>query len=246
MAMTPTLQNGIFITGIDTNIGKTFISRLLADTLSKSTPATYMKPIQTGCTPNGKGEFLAPDFEYMLLGSIRRAEEYRTHVPYRFKPACSPHLASRLDGQEISFQTIRDCLGTLFRAGGVPSMVLVEGAGGVYTPLSPELFMIDLIAYLCLPVILVFSPKLGALNHTVLTLQALQQRSIRLAGVVMNDPYGLPEDFIYADNREFIRDIVKPVPFVHVPFTRQFHSDGPFISSATLRDVEDFCREIIR
>ncbi len=244
---------GFFITATDTGIGKTFVSGLLIETFMKTLPVTYFKPIQTGCSPDADDELRAPDFEYILGKGLTRAAEYRTHVAYRFREACSPHLAARLERKDISFNYIDDCFQKLSKSD--PSrMVVVEGAGGVFTPLGKETFMLDLMAALDLPVVLVVSPKLGTLNHTLLSVKALRERSLRLAAVVMNDPYGLPQDFIYADNKEFIRAWVNPVPFIHIPFSQQPSSGGAPASHKDSFAVpgtppwpawKDFCSELL-
>jgi dethiobiotin synthetase len=245
---------GFFITATDTGIGKTFVSGLLIETFMKTMPVTYFKPVQTGCRPDADDELVSPDFEYILGKGVKRAGEYRTHVPYRFKEACSPHLAARLERKDISFNYIDDCFKKLAK-GDRSRMVVVEGAGGLFTPLGKDAFMLDLMAALALPVVLVVSPKLGTLNHTLLSISALRQRSLKLAGVVMNDSKGLPLDFIYADNKEFIRAQINPVPFVHIPFSQVRQGDHPAGSRNDPFDVretvsspawEDFCRELLR
>jgi dethiobiotin synthase len=191
-----------------------------------------MKPVQTGCLRNTKGGLSSPDFEYLLQGRMTQSAPYETHVPYRFEPSCSPHLAALLAGQEISLEFIQHC----FAMVSVDHTILtfVEGAGGVMTPLGPTAFMTDCIAYLGLPAIVVASPELGTLNHILLTFQALEQYSIPLAGVVMNNRGNFQEDFIYRDNREYIKQAAHPAPFCEVPF-----GGGP------CKAIEEFCRELI-
>jgi dethiobiotin synthetase len=252
----PHLPSGFFITGTDTGIGKTYVCRLLFETLIKTVPVTYLKPVQTGCQPDGEGELVAPDFEYILQSGFQRIAEYRTHVPYRFKESCSPHLAARLGRKDISFNYIKDCLIKLTKEEDRAQLAIVEGAGGIYTPLGKSAFMLDLMATLDLPVILVVSPKLGTLNHTLLSINALHERSLRLAGVIMNDAYGLPQDFIYAENREFIRERISPIPFLHLPFYQPFvgsgiadlqeTSYGPISNASSGPALEAFCNELLR
>jgi dethiobiotin synthetase len=246
---------GFFITGTDTGIGKTFVARLLIEVFIKTIPVTYLKPVQTGCLPDGEGELVAPDFEYMLHSGLQRIAEYRTHVPYRFREACSPHLAARLERKDISFSYISDCLKKLSKDEYHPRLAIVEGAGGIYTPLGKAAYMLDLMATLDLPIILVVSPKLGTLNHSLLSINALLERSLHIAGVVMNDAFGVAQDFIYADNREFVRDLVGPIPFAHVPFSQPFMGNGVVdlheiscgpLSAASSPAWEDFCRELLR
>jgi dethiobiotin synthase len=224
--------HGFFVTGSDTGIGKTYVCRLLIQTFMKSVSVSYLKPVQTGCYSNENGDLIAPDFEFIRQGGILGNSPYELHVPYRFKPACSPHLAAKLDNSEILFPVINQCLETLQTNS---KLVIVEGAGGVYVPLKNDVFMMDLIAFLNMPVILVVSPKLGTLNHALLSINALRERSLRLAGVVMNDSAGVAHDFIYNDNSEFIRETVWPAAFINVPF-----------NAGQPPRFEEFCRELLR
>jgi len=191
-----------------------------------------MKPVQTGCTRNEQGDIMAPDFEFMRQGSMTQTASYKTHVPYRFEPSCSPHLAAHMADQKISFAHIRRCFTELCGQGEV--MTLVEGAGGVMVPLGPEGFMIDLIAHLELPVIVVTSPHLGTINHTLMTFEALKSRGIAVAGVIANNCRNLTRDFIYADNIDYIRQAIGPVPFYEAAF-------GGKPDAA----LEVFCRELV-
>jgi dethiobiotin synthase len=213
---------GFFITGTDTGIGKTHFCRDLADVLSKTIKVTYVKPVQTGCVRNEQGELTAPDFDIMLQGPIQFTGSYHSHVPYQFEPACSPHLAAKLDKKEISFDHIAQCVHWVGNENGTRvKWVLVEGAGGVLTPLSAATSMLDLMVHLKLPVVLVTSPKLGTLNHTFLSINAIRQRALPLAGVVMNNHSDAAEDFIYKDNAETIREAIGPIPFLVIPFNNR-------------------------
>jgi dethiobiotin synthase len=223
---------GYFITGTTTDIGKTYISRLLADTFSNFVSVTYMKPIQTGCVRNAQGNLSAPDFEYMLKGKMTQTVSYQTHVSYCFEPACSPHLAAKLIKQNISLEHIHQCFTEVSKNRTI--LTLVEGAGGVMVPLGSNTLMIDLIHSLGLPAIVVTTPELGTLNHTLLTLMALKQRSIPIAGVVMNNCRNIPKDFIYSENLSYLRNATHPAPFCEVPF-----GGGP------CKAIEEFCRELI-
>ena len=230
-----TLHSGFFITATDTGIGKTFVSSLLIRTFMKIAPVTYFKPVQTGCVLNEKGELVAPDFEFVVQAGAKPIAGYSIHVPYRFKTACSPHLACRLDNQSISFAHINYCFKILKGDENRSRLVVVEGAGGIYTPLGNASFMIDLMASLKLPIILVVSPRLGTLNHTLLSLNALRSHKLSIAGVVMNHSDSAPSDFITADNSEFVRESVRSAPFIKVDF-----------NAIPSPSIEAFCRELLR
>jgi len=154
---------GVFITGTDTGIGKTYVSRLLAEGFAYSHIVNYMKPVQTGCTRNTSGDLSAPDLEYVLASGKITDQESGDSAPYRFEPACSPHLAASRAGVTISIDHIREKFN---RMANRKSITIVEGAGGVLAPLSETATMADLMLHLRLPVIVVAEPRIGTLNHT--------------------------------------------------------------------------------
>ena len=207
-------QKGFFVTGTDTDIGKTYISKVLADTFSCMYPAvTYMKPVQTGCIESSDGNLIAPDFDYVMSGRAVMTGTYDQHVPYRFKPACSPHLGASLVSREIALKQIYNCF---FEISKNDTLIIVEGAGGILVPLSKTCNTIDLINHLQLPVILVTSPRIGTLNHTFLTLNELHRSGVVTAGVVFNNLHNDPVDYIYNDNSRMIREYIHPVAFLEV------------------------------
>jgi len=206
---------GIFVTATDTDIGKTYVSRLLVEAIGETTSVTYMKPVQTGCSRDKTGDPVAPDLEW-----VARAREFREsatdyHAPFCYERACSPHLAARIEGRPISLQRIRECFGRLSASA---DCVVVEGAGGVLAPLSDSESMLDLMRLLALPVVLVTSPRLGTLNHTFLSIDAVLRAGLSLCGIVVNNALNLPHDDVYVDNRVTIRSRFPQIPFVETGF----------------------------
>ena len=206
---------GFFVTGTDTGIGKTHVSRLLADCFSGRQATTYMKPVQTGCTRTDTGEIRAPDYDYVMSGSAQMNGTYEQQVPYCFEPACSPHLAASLAGNAIDLDLIKACYEAI--SDGMQT-VIVEGAGGVLVPLSDTVYILDLIMYLQLPVLLITTPRLGTLNHTFLTLRILQECGAAIAGIIFNNVDNKTPSAIYHDNRRMIRERTRSVPFLEVPY----------------------------
>ena len=157
--------NDIFISGTDTNIGKT----VLAATLCAALDLSYWKPIQSGT----------------LHDSDRAAVRRYADIPesqtfpstYEFEPAVSPHLAARLAGKRIKLDSIR--------RPQTDAPLVIEGAGGVLVPLNEHDLMIDLMRHLDSPVILAARTALGTINHTLLSIQALRSEGLELKGVVM-------------------------------------------------------------
>lgn len=220
-----------FVTGTDTDIGKTWISRLLVDALSQSHPTTYMKPVQTGCGEDHKGNLHSPDYDFVMSGKATPCLDISNHLPYRFKNACSPHLAASTEKCDpISIEII---VAAYSRLKTYDMNIIVEGAGGIMVPLNSEQYTLDLIKALDLPVILVSSPHLGTINHTLMSIDILKNRSITLAGVVMNNLRNITTDYIYHDNIDFIKDRIYPRPLLEVGF-----------NSLKEEDLHAFCRNI--
>jgi dethiobiotin synthase len=183
---------GIFVTGTDTNIGKTVVSAALLHRYRGVESLRYWKPIQTGFPEDDDTATVR------VLGRCSQDEICAEGV--RLPRPLSPHLAAQYCGTELHMESL------LKPAKDVASSRawIVEGAGGVLVPLNARQLMIDLIAMLGLPVVIVARSGLGTINHTLLTLQALQARSISVAGVVL---VGEPN----TDNRRSI-DLYGKVP----------------------------------
>jgi len=183
--MKPVLHSGLFVTGTDTGVGKTFVSASILSALrSRGCDAVPMKPVQTGCVQR-QGRLIAPDLAFCLkVARLTPSQSDRCDMaPFCFKPACSPHLAAQRTGATIRFSVIRKAFCRLSRA---HEFVVVEGAGGVLVPLNRRKTMLDLMVALRLPVLLVARPGLGTINHTLLSLEALSRVGLDILGVVLN------------------------------------------------------------
>jgi dethiobiotin synthetase len=168
---------GLFVTGTDTNVGKTVVCAALLHRLRGTTPVRYWKPIQTGIEQDDDTA------EVVRLAAGRPGEAWTAGV--RLERPVSPHLAARLSGQTIDLLPLVDGL----RAEPPDACWIVEGAGGALVPVNDTQLMIDLMTRLALPVVVVARTALGTINHTLLTIEALRSRSLRVAGVVMvGDP----------------------------------------------------------
>lgn len=171
----------IMISGIDTGIGKTVATGLLARWLyDGGRRVITMKMVQTGCAN------LSEDIvRHRELTGVPLQEEDAVGLtcPYVFPVPCSPHLAARLDGRRIEPQVIVEHARQLAEQ---YEYVLVEGAGGLFVPLNEAALLIDLPAAQQWPVMLVTSPRLGSINHTLAALEALEHRNIRLQGLIYN------------------------------------------------------------
>ena len=179
------MLRGLFVTGTDTGVGKTVAAAALFHRYRDRLPLRYWKPIQTGVEQDDDTADVA------RLGGCDPGELLAAGV--RLERPVSPHLAARLSGRPIDL----DALVAVVRAEPDSSRWIVEGAGGVLVPVTDAANMADLMTHLGLPVVVVARTALGTINHTLLTLEALQRRSIQTAGVIM---VGVPN----ADNREAI------------------------------------------
>lgn len=164
---------GLFITGTDTNVGKTVASAAIFHRYRESARLCYWKPIQTGIDLDDDTA------EVRRLAGLGDAEVLDEGV--RLHDPVSPHLAAERAGDVINLHRLR----ALFSASGGDRSWVVEGAGGVLVPLNPESLTRDFIHVLNLPALIVSRSSLGTINHTLLTLEALRSRRLTVAGVLM-------------------------------------------------------------
>lgn len=162
------MPNRFFITGTDTNVGKTLVSALLCAALD----AIYWKPIQTG-TREGTDTATV-----MRLAGLQR--DRTIPEAYRFAPPVSPHLAARRAGVRIELKKIH-----MPRIAARENLI-VEGAGGALVPINGTELMTHLMKHLKLPILLVSRTSLGTINHTLLSVATLRAARLDLRGVVMS------------------------------------------------------------
>ena len=201
------MNKGIFITGTDTDVGKTIVTAgLLGLIRSNGVDAVPMKPVQTGCVLEN-GKYRAPDLDFSLsYAGVKFAEEEYTNMsPYKYGPACSPHLAG---GMVDDFPYIEKIVSCLKKLESKREFVLVEGAGGIMVPLNDNEMMIDLMKATGYPVILVSHTGLGTINHTLLSVQVLSDAGIEISGVIFNntEPPSEASEFIREDNIKTIAE----------------------------------------
>jgi len=196
---------GVFITGTGTGVGKTVVTAaILRAARGAGIDAVPFKPVQTGAA-DGPDGLRSPDVEFCLAaaGLKARPDEAALMAPVLYKPACSPHLAARIEDRPVDLDSICSCAAALLAR---HDALVVEGAGGVMVPLNESRTMLDLMAMLGMPVLVVAANALGAINHTLLALAALRAAGIEVLGVVFNQPDAPAEadEFIRRDNPETI------------------------------------------
>lgn len=182
-----------FITGIGTGIGKTLISAILTEKLM----ADYWKPIQSGDLDISDSKTIASLISNPK--SVIHPESYRLTRPL------SPHLSAKLDGVEIRLDQII-----------IPETennLIIEGAGGLMVPLNETQLIVDLIDKLDVEVILISQNYLGSINHTLLSINLLNQYEIKIKGIIFNGDENL-------ETERFILDYSKIKKLGHVPSLR--------------------------
>ncbi len=194
-------ENVFFVSGIDTNIGKSYATGFLAREWNKAGIRTItQKLIQTGNTDSS--EDIELHRRIMGTGMLPEDRE-RLTMPEIYTYPCSPHLAEEIDHRPIDFARIEEGTKELSRRFDT---VLLEGAGGLMVPLTRSLLTIDYVARHGYPLILVTSGRLGSINHTLLSLEAIQRRGIRLHTVAYNLFPPEEDKIIQRDTQEYIRD----------------------------------------
>lgn len=195
----------LFISGIDTDAGKTYATAWLAKKIiEKGESVITQKFIQTGCT--GSSEDI--EAHRRLMGIEMLPDDLDgTTAPIIFSYPASAQLAAEIDGLPIDLSLVDKSLSKL---DAKYDHILLEGAGGLMVPIADDYFTIDYVSERNLPVVLVTNGILGSINHTILSLEALEKRGIEVAAVIYNayfDNPGRPE--INKDTRRFIDAYLK-------------------------------------
>jgi len=186
------MSQGIFVTGTDTGVGKTVVSGCLARYLQeRKMSVVTQKWVQAGA---GEGPGSDIGRHLKIMGHI---------LPYSFRTACSPHLASEIEGKRISAEKIKQSFRFLSQRF---EFVIVEGTGGALVPFNRKRLLIDIARELGLAALVVAQNKLGGINHTLLTLEALKARRIKILGVVFNN-VAAEKKIILRDNPRIVRKL---------------------------------------
>lgn len=172
-----------FITGTDTNVGKTFVSTGLARAFKhRGLSAGVMKPVETGC-PTVDG-VLAPEDALALKEASGSKDPIDLINPFRFAPALAPLIASETEGRLIVPALIKKAF-DLIRANH--DATIVEGAGGLLVPVTNDMTMAGIARLLDIPVIIVAAARLGVINQTAMTVECAKARGLSIAGVILNN-----------------------------------------------------------
>ena len=178
----------LFVSGIDTDIGKTYATGLLAKSLmQQGVNVITQKLVQTGISKQPDGELgIADDIlshRQLMQMPLQPCDLDFTTCPYRYEKPASPHLATKLSGEILDPDMITNATK---RLQAQYDAVLLEGAGGLLVPINEQLLTLDYIAERSYPIVLVTSGRLGSINHTLLSLEAIKSRGLMIHSVIYN------------------------------------------------------------
>ena len=204
--------NGVFVTGTDTGVGKTFVSALLVKALrDKGVDVGYIKPVASGAHQSGSS-LSCEDVEFVQhYGQAPgRAHEL---CPILLGPPLSPYAAARKEGITLDLdEVLAACSATRTNH----SFTVVEGVGGLLVPLTRGYTVLDLVKMLQLPVLVVCRAGLGTINHTLLTLDALKRAEVGVAGFVTNGEIDADDPSV-EDNPRIIEEFSGCRFLAHIP-----------------------------
>lgn len=174
---------GLFVTGTDTEVGKTVIAGGIARSLRLGGESVEVfKPVASGCRRNPRGGLISSDTEFLAAcADSQRSLEQIT--PVRLHQPLAPNVAAEREGRPIDLQVIFDGWNRLAESG---RPIIVEGVGGLMCPITDAFWVIHLARMCRLPLVIVSRPDLGTINHTLLTLHAARSVGLTVAGVVVN------------------------------------------------------------
>ena len=195
-------NNAVFVVGTGTDVGKTYVSAVLVNTLkNRGINVGYYKPVSSG-NERINGKLIAADAEFVKRFA-NLEEDSAEMVSFAFEESASPHFASRKDRNFVNLDVIKKDFESRC---GKYEFVIVEGCGGIICPLmlenQMEIWQEDIISMLDLPVIVVADSNLGAINSTCLTISYLKSKNMKIAGIILNNFNA--ENQIHQDNADVI------------------------------------------
>ena len=192
----PAIPHSLFITGTDTNVGKTHVTALLVRAFrAKGIDCVAMKPICCGERADAE----------QLHAACDRAIPLNDVNPVWLRTPAAPYTAAIIEDRNIDLALIREVFARL--RSEHPSLI-VEGVGGWRVPIARDYFISDLAAEFALPVAVVIANKLGAINHALLTIESIQARGLECAGVIFNHTTSALDDIAAITNRGMLEDIL--------------------------------------
>ncbi len=215
-------MKGIFITGTDTGVGKSLFTAGLTSLLRENgLNCVAIKPVETGCKMK-QGE-LVPEDGIFLRNASGKILDLDDTTPFRFSMPAAPYRAAAMQDSRLRLSDIVEHVRAIQNN---HDLVIVEGAGGLLVPIDEKKTMVDLIIELGFPVFLVARTRLGTINHTLLSLEALEGRNIDVLGVILSKlqvDEGPEEVYTAGD----LRKMVKETPVFELPFIPESEKNDP-------------------
>lgn len=208
------MNKGVFITGTDTGVGKTFVAAgLIKALIKRGISVCPMKPVESGCKMR-KGSLVPADASALVRASCIK-ESIDLINPYRLRLPLAPSVAAEIEGKAINRKKIISSYAQLSRR---YEMIIVEGAGGIMVPVYKRYLFLDLACDLGLPVLIVARPGLGTINHTLLSIEAIRNRGLKVLGVIINNAAKSATGMSEKSNPDIIKKLGKvSVPGI-IPF----------------------------
>lgn len=205
-----------FVTGTDTDVGKTICCAALLQAANRQGKSTLAyKPIAAGCELTANG--LRNEDALVLQKNSSLKVDYDLVNPIAFKDPIAPHIAAEIENRPISTQSITEGFNALKNI--KPDILIVEGAGGWSLPLNNKQLLSEWVVEQKLPVILVVGMKLGCLNHALLTYQAIIQSGLKVSGWIANQVQ--PEMRFYQQNLELLTEKIDAPMIAEIPHLRE-------------------------
>lgn len=225
---------GIFVVGTDTGVGKTRVAAAIARCLIlDGRRVGVLKPVATGVIREGDS-WRSEDVDH-LIEAIGGGVERERVCPLGYEAPLAPVVAARLAGVSLQFSRVEEEVNNALTWWAERAEVMVvEGVGGLLTPLAEESSVADLALALDYPLVIVARRGLGTLNHTLLTVEAARSRGLRLAGVVLNSATTTAEPLVEATNRS---ELVRRLGGVSI-LAELAHRPDPRTLSVALRFVD--------
>lgn len=237
---------GFFITGTDTDVGKTIItSALIMVAMSLGLRACGIKPIETGCIKTKlkvksqkseiKDKNLIPSDGIFLKNIAGMDEPIDFITPIRFENPIAPLPASEIEGIFVNINKIKRAFMRLTKK---YNAIFVEGIGGLLVPIKKDYSVLDLIKDFDLPVIVVSRPGLGTINHTLLTVNYALKEGLTVAGIIINNAQSSEKSLAEKTNPQIISQL-SPVPLLGIfPYLKELKADNIKNSAMENLDIE--------
>lgn len=221
---------GLFITATDTGVGKTLVTAAMAEAVKRA----GLRP--GPCKPIGSGSAMVDG--HLVSPDIIRIRQYldprlddRVLCPIRYAAPLAPAAAAEMAGLPVDMEAIRQSLETLTHHA---DLMLIEGIGGLLVPIDRQTTVLDLARAMDYPVVVVTRPSLGTLNHTALTIQALQTAGLRIAGLIVSHGQPDSDDLSLATNADWLEHMNQCPILATLPFIPGLDDDTQALPDAIL------------